>query len=417
MNSLVKPVETQFRKRNFLIIFQLISFLIFLGAIFSSNLSYAAYLVAELPTQNGQENLGTHIIIAGSGKDAGDQWLNIAHTQALIFKDRAQHGRILLISALDDISYRKKVSQWGYIHIQVKDSKFNADSLISELGHINLIHSVDFIGHNGAILGFMLQNSENRFYLNDIPKLQALKSHFGKNSFVRIMGCNTGWTLAPAIANALSVPTAGTFTFSDIQSMHESKTWYYNDAGRFPGGKFINFNEISFFEPQTCIQGGGCQRMKVVNIPYHGKLGNYSGTLPYMKYFCGSLQKSDCFRRMAESTQYLIGSTPLNEKPSLGEFAQTLADQFCPSSAHPERREACLERIQDFILGKTHLEKTYNSTSESPISCTFQKCEVEKYCPQDGGSCVMRAKKVNGPITSFIDELNAYVEGYKIWVK
>lgn len=381
-------------------------------SLFASVPSFAAFFQADLPTTRAQATVGTHIIISGKGLEVGDQWLRAAHTQALLFKDKDVHGAIRVIGAIENDRTLKMLSQWGYQNIQVFEQNFSGPRLNDLLLRNSRIASIDWIGHNGAILGFVLEDYSNRFFLNDARAMAPLAARMTKDSYVRIMGCNTGWTLAPEMAKALRVPVAGTFTFADIQKLHETREWFYHDEGRYPGGVFLKRNEVSYVTPIDCSYDGGCMRLKPVNINYQGKHGNYGGTVPFNKFFCADLPLADCQRRMALSLTQHPSTTHFSSRPSQAQFIQVLADFFCPASKDVTKREACALAISNHVRGVKLLNKTFTTSSGPTITCNMRKCEVVKDC--SSGTCVMMGTGEPGTATTFVDELNSYVQGYQL---
>jgi hypothetical protein len=387
--------------------------ILFFAAALISTSAHADYFAAELKTADENPNVGVHIIIAGKGLEVVDQWLKAAQTQALIFKDRKIHGPIKIISAIDKPSYAGQIKTWGYSNIRVFNQTMTGKRIVDLISEHQKIASIDFIGHNGAFRGLALEDYDNRFYLDTVELMKPLKNRFTADSFIRVMGCNTGWNLAPALADTLNVPVSGTFTFADIQKMHETNLWYYGDEGRYPGGKFISTNILSYSEPLSCKHSGGCLRLKPVSIPYQGKHGKYKGTLPYMKFFCGDLSKNDCARRMAKSTQYLIGVNNLQNKPSQNLFAQTISDHFCSAWMDLNKRIDCERQITSHLTGAKAVNKIFKTISETTLTCDFKKCSFKTNC--ESGVCVLEAD-VSKPSTTTFDELNMYKLGYDLWM-
>jgi hypothetical protein len=375
----------------------------------------ADYFSADLKTSDENPNMGVHLIIAGKGLEVVDQWLIAAQSQALVFKDRKNHGPIKIISAIDLPSYSEYIKAWGYSNVRVFKQTMTDQRVVSLIAENQKIASIDFIGHNGAIKGLALENYDNRFFMDAVQLMAPLKSRFTADSFIRVMGCNTGWNLAPALANALNVPAAGTFTFADIQKLHETNVWYYNDKGRFPEGtKFNTVNSVSYSEPITCKKSGGCLRLKPVSIAYQGKHGKYSGTLPFMKFFCGNLSTNDCARRMAKSTQYLIGINNLQNKPSQNLYAETVSDHFCSAWLDSNKRVTCQRQIMDHMNGQKSVLTQFKTVSENMLTCDFKKCAFKTNC--DSGTCVLEADVTKGASTATYDELNMYKLGYTLWM-
>lgn len=375
----------------------------------SMQTAHAAFFQAELPSARAQAALGTHVVIVGNGMETGSMFLRAGHTQSLIFRDRPEHGRIVMIGAIQSEKTTALVADWGYRGIVQNSATFTAPQLIRALSKLGKIASIDYVGHNGAFVGMVLEDYGNRLFLQDVPAFAALKKQFMPNAVIRLMGCNTGWKLAPALADALNVPVGGTFTFADLQQPHELGDWFFHDEGRFPEGKFVSRNDRSFFTPVDCRNNGGCMRLKTVANPYTGTHGNYGGGLPFMKYFCGGLKTTECFRRMALSTSTLIGNKPLDSSLQRETFAATVAEQFCPSYKDAGKREDCRRKVGDHVLGKAPLNRTYTPFSGTSLSCDFRTCRFTVECGER--NCVFRAP--TDPSTTFVDEINAYIAGYR----
>ena len=375
----------------------------------------AAYFQADLATENSDDQIGTHLIIAGRGLEVGDQWLSIAHTQALMFKDKSKHGRIRLISGIDNINtYNTKITKWGYQNIKVYNETMTGSRVVQRISDIEKIASIDFVGHNGAFMGFALEGYSDRFFLSTVDQLATQKSKFTKDSFVRIMGCNTGWKLAPYMAKVLNVPVAGTFTFADVQALFDPATWYYNDVGRFPeGSKTVLVNNVSFKKPYACSGGGGCLRLKPVSIAYAGKHGSYSGTLPFIKYFCGNLDSNECARRAAVGVSTVIGSTVIDRKPSLINYAVSVSEMMCSSWKDLNRRQLCQKNVVNHMTEIKLLNSDYNPIDEPLLFCNFKICAFTETTNDKGQSILVGIKPV-GKATTFVDEINFYKNGFNL---
>lgn len=384
----------------------------FLTFILTALSSQAAFFTADLPNPQSDPSKGTHLLIVGKGLEVGDQWLRIAHTQALVFRDRGGTGQIHMIAAIEDQYSVDMMRELGYQNLKTFNRTMNDQEVLNDILKTKKIESIDFIGHNGALYGFALEDYSERFFLPAVDQLKQIKSRMSATSFIRLYGCNTGWYLAPAMANALNVPVGGSFTFADIQGLHELNEWFYNDEGRFPPGQWLKSNALTYSQPQKCTGKTGCLRMKVVNSSYQGKHGSYGGTLPFLKFFCGGLETNDCFRRMAMSTTSMISVKAIQEKPSRQDFAAVLADQFCPAWKDAGRRQECQTKVMNHVLKIQTLPDYFSTTDETNMTCDFKSCKMTKDC--SSGSCVVTST-VPGPSKTFVNELNAFMRGYELW--
>lgn len=385
--------------------------------VFSSSAS-AAFLTASLAPKSGGLETKSYVVIAGKGLEVSDQFLKIAHTQALIYQDKNPSAKVYLIAGIDKDNAAHLVGRWGYKHTRVYKEDFTATRLINLIGTLKSISGIDFYGHNGAFRGLALEDYENRLYTKEIPALKAaIGAKLEKDAVIRLYGCNTGYILAPLLAKELNRPALGTYTFADTQRILDNGLWYYNDTGRYPEGhSFIGENAISFNQPLSCISGGGCYRLKVVNTNYQGTHGNYGGTVPFLKVHCGNLKTETCASIVAKSTLNLIPSEPLlvssQVKPTLAQFAAHVSDQFCGSWVDLEKRADCNSKVQDHLLGRSQLNINFTTTTSPTLQCDLRGCQFQKNC--SSGTCVFES---TGPkkTTTYVDELNFYKMGFERW--
>lgn len=377
----------------------------------TTSVAQAAYFTADFVTPGEDASLGTHIIVSGNGMEVGRSWLEIARTQALVYGNKSRHGKIRIIGAYAkdaDLAYPRS---WGYSNIQANGKTFNSTRLLEALGQVPTIASIDFIGHNGAILGFALESYDFRFFLKDVTEFAKFKNRFTKDAFIRLYGCNTGWNLAPAMAKEWGVPAAGSMTWEDIQFLHSNLTWYFQIPGRYPEGGSAPHNTISFGKPEAC-RNAACSRLKTSNYTYNGLRGTYQGTLPFIKFFCGTINQDDCYRRMALSTQYQVGVIHYEGKPNVEDFATGLADQFCNANEFAAPYETCLTTIKNHLLSERGtLPPTFTTVAGKMLTCSFLKCVFKTVC---NGNCDLIGD-FSTPSTAMVDELNAYKRGFALW--
>ena len=379
----------------------------------------ASYMTADLATPDANSKLGTHVVVAGQGLEDGTTWLKAAQTQAMVYRDRHNHGTIRMISAVDDArkaDYLLMLKNWGYSNIRFMPQAFLGQNLVTELTALPLIASLDFIGHNGAFFGLALQDegSTHRFYKSHVDAMVG-KVHFSKDSFIRLIGCNTGWFLAPYMASKLGVPAEGTLTSSDVQFLFSTGAWFFDESGAHPNGSVISEqNALSFLNPQACPDHVGCVRLRPENGPYYGQHGTYTGALPFLKFFCGSVEPQDCFRRMAASMTYFVGTSTAD---SPEHFAESITDKFCPANLDLAASSACRLAVGNHILGGRPLPSTFTTLSSKvpQLSCDFQACQFSVVKDGKGQNILVSAGK--GPSTAFVDELNAYRTGFALLVR
>ena len=396
------------------------------------NSANAGYLEADLPSANqadvtvGANSAGAHIVIAGRGLEAGKTWLMAAQTQALVFHERDEARGVKLFTAFDPAKkdeYVALLQNWGYENILIHEDEFTANELILCLHEVALISSFDFIGHDGAFLGLALEDegANHRFYISDVRRMKG-QVRFSKDAFIRLLGCNTGWFLAPAMAVALGVPARGTLTSADVELVYGSGAksgWFYDeDGGQPPGSARAKHNLITFENAQRCTSGAGCTRLKAINGSYVGQHGVYAGSLPFAKYFCGNVPQEDCFRRMALSVQYSVSVTPMEKSTqdqvsSIDNFAAALADDFCPpSNVTSSWAVGCRENVVNEITGRVAIDRNYTTLkrANTQLICTFSRCAFH-VGHDDKGQKILLSDSEQGS-TSFVDELDAFRDGY-----
>lgn len=380
----------------------------------------AGYVEADDASPPTTESLGTHVVIAGQGLEAGLTWLKAAQTQVLIYADRKPHGRIHLISAVNPKNpgiYLSLLKAWGYQNITYHAEEFIGDDVVKILEQIPLIESVDFIGHDGGFLGFALEDEgpTHRFYKAAINKM-AGHVRFSANSFIRFLGCNTGWYLAPYAAKILGVPSSGTLTSADVEVLANDQIWYFDENAYFPKNlRPARQNTSSYSRPVNCGSESGCVRLHSVNTNYHGQHGIYRGALSFSKFFCAAVESSDCFRRMALSTRYAVGPRPQQNENANGEsdFEQAMVDQFCPPSPSANQRSVCQERILKHLRGQERLDATFTTlpADVSQLSCDFNHCLFNVI--KDAKGANIFADSLTGPADTLVRELDAYLQGQR----
>lgn len=383
--------------------------------IFGFSLSaQAAYFQADLSANNDDVSMGTHIIIVGKGIEVGDLWLPIAHAQALTFKDKKNHGPIKMIAAIDKPdTFNKKLSDWGYRNVKVYNKTMTGTDIVNMIGQNEKISSIDFIGHNGAFLGFALEGYDYRMFLKHVDLMKSFKHKFTKDSYIRILGCNTGWSLAPYMAEQLGVPTAGTFTSADIQILMNDNQWYIDVTSLQPkGASRIKTNTNDFSEPLNCTYGAGCVRLKTIPIQYSGKRGSYKGTVPFLKYFCGSVNSDDCARRAALSVLTNFGqSAGTDNQLTIDNYSTAVSDIMCVAWKDHNAYRDCLTKVKVHMKGNISLPKTYTTALSPMLVCNFKKCETKSRW--DGANNIMEGIFTK-PSTTFVDELDFYKRGFEL---
>jgi len=390
----------------------------FVSILFFSNTLWADYLTATLPAKQPSQKTSTYVLIVGKGLEVGDQFLKAAHTQALVYQEKVPTASIFMVAGIDYSTASKFVKDWGYTNVKVKNEVYTADRLIAALKGVSRIAGIDLYGHNGALRGFALENYDTRLFTANMKSLAtAIAGKMESGAIIRAYGCNTGYYLAPQLAEALNVPVLGTYTYADTQQILDDQLWYYNDKGRYPDGhSFIFTNSLSFEKPVQCLHGGGCLRLKTVTNQYQGKHGKYGGTVPFTKVHCGKISAKNCADRLAKSTMTLIASAPIkgfaDQKPSLEDFSSRMVDQFCGSWIDLKKRDRCSADVMAHLQGTKALSPTYTVSSVPTLDCDLKTCSFRKNC--SSGTCVLESA-IDKASKTFVNELNFYKLGFDNW--
>lgn len=376
-----------------------------------SLLARAEYFQADLVTPNSDPQVGTHLIIVGKSIEFGDLWMAMGHGQALVFKDKLKHGNIRLISAIDNLdTFQERLKSWGYTHVQHIKKNMAESDVVSIIASTPKIASLDFLGHNGALKGIALENYDYRFFKSGVDELKKYKSHFTSDSYIRISACNTGWNLAPYMAEVLGVPVSGTLTTDGIQALYAPSVWYFDT--NHPNVAALKYNSISYKEPMNCASRAGCRRLKPILTAYSGKHGTYVGTLPFAKYFCGSMTIQDCSRRAALSIITEFSSTAISDQPSLAQYSAGVVDLMCPGYNNLADKLKCKKIVIDHLSGVKSVAPTYSPIEQPLVNCTFKKCKFKTV--DDGQGHFVMVSDLTQASTAFYDELNFYKLGFSL---
>jgi hypothetical protein len=366
-----------------------------------------AYVITTYKTTTMKNDLPTRIIVAGGGDDLGTMFQQVAIARAHKFLEQSAEYQIVFISALEKgINNKEFLKQSGFNILDEKKSTFDGEALINVLVKFNKIASIDIFSHSSAQYGLHLDSKIHRLTTNT-KGLENLKGHFLKDAYAQLHGCNSGFTLAPFLANIWEIPVAGSLTSTNFQRLHSDGNYYLTEEG---------FSPNSDWAAKSKCDGGVCLRLKPDNHPYVGFWGDYGdGGLPFYKFFCPKNTTEVCNRVMAKSLLNFSGLHSITSASSLSEYKKVVIDFLCPISAKSDLRNECAENLETSLVTG---DETYNPFSRTLIECNFESCQAEIICksvifigPKKPGTCNL-INHFEGKPTTLVREYKAYLNGF-----
>lgn len=374
-----------------------------------------AVLVGHFESRNENPNAPVHVLISGRGGDVGTLFQQAAISLAHKIAEQPGHGPIVTYMKKNTDSNLGQLAQWG-VQAQDDGAVFNTTYLVRKLSGLRQgIASIEFFGHNSAAAGFQLDGPGNRLPPT-ADGFEAIKGLMIPGSFVRLNGCNTGYYLAPWMANRLGVPVAGTFASDDFQELYTNKRFYYHDEGRYPGGPFAATNAISYATTKDCANGG-CVRIMPVHFAYSGAAGESTAGLSILKFFCPKGDNDDCAKVRARALRLSVGIRPLSAATPFDQVVDVLAEQFCPAYLDAAKYSSCVKALKDHGMGIRALPRDFTTFGDRSLACNNRACAFTMKCGWEAGHlpgiCHIDAAG-NDPSTVFMDEFDATLRGWKL---
>ncbi|MBX3021761.1 MAG: hypothetical protein KF799_08810 [Bdellovibrionales bacterium] len=305
--------------------------------------STVLYYVAVWGRPALDRNLPTHVIVTGHGGKAGTLFQNVSAARAQKYAEVFPDHQVMLITVneLDDDDNARKLESWGFTILHGRSSMLSVSYMVDEMRVLKKVASFDLYSHaneaNGASLDADYLSKNSR-------EVRVLKGLFTANAWAAIHGCNSGWSVAPALADMWGIPVSGSFTGTHFERLHTAGDFYPYDLALAPPGPFAVENPLSYNQPISCA-GGGCMRMHPDPYRYWGEWGVATHGLGFMRFFCGPVRSPDCERRMALSLVGYIGKTNLNLQSTAAEFTSVLKEYMCPIHRDQPVRNACEQGI------------------------------------------------------------------------
>ncbi len=387
-------------------------FAFILAATFTS--ANASYHVATYNTENLDTNKATRLLVAGNGDDLGLLFEEVAKAKAMKYAEQYPGEQIVFIAIQEkELGSEANLNRYGFKIIRTESGKFDGKEFLREAMNFKKIKSLDIFSHSSAQFGIHLDGREHRLNVST-RGLEKLKSNFTPDAFVYLHGCNSGFELAPFMANAWGIPVAGSLTSTNFQKLHSDGNFYLSEEGFAPNSDWAQTNKLSFDTEVKCSKGA-CQRLKPDNTPYVGFWGAYrEGGLPFYKFFCPKSSNENCLRAMANSLLSHSLIVNLKKNSPLSEYKKAVIDFLCPISSEKDLRSECEAKLEEALTTKDY---TYNPFSRPQIECDFNKCKVEIKCEKilfapKPGTCVL-SNKYDGKATTLVREFQAYLEAFK----
>lgn len=374
-----------------------------------------AFLITNFKDNTINYDLPTRLMIAGAGDDLGMQFQEVAKAKALKYQELNPGIQIVFITAEEkELDNKQQLKRWGFSLVEERKSTFDGESFLDEALKFKQIASLDIFSHSSAQYGIHLDGKTHRLTLNT-KGVEKLKSHFMKDAFAYLHGCNTGFNLAPFLSKIWEVPVAGSMTSTNFQKLHSDGHFYLTETGYSPNSDWSDVNDKSFITPVSCKEGA-CLRLKPDNHPYVGFWGEYrEGGLPFYKFFCVKNNDQDCKRVMAKSLLSFIGNSSLKLSSSLSDYKKVVLDFLCPVSAKRNLRAECEENLEAALESG---DETYNPFSRPLVECNLQSCQAEITCKKifitgvyKPGTCEL-SNKFPGKATTLVREYKAYLDGF-----
>lgn len=377
-----------------------------------------AYYVTTFKSEILNYDLPTHVMVAGAGDQLFTQFQEVATAKALKYYELNSGEQIVLITAKEiEVDNSALLTKWGFIIQHENKGTFEGKTFIAEMLKFNKIISLDIFSHSTAQYGIHLDGRFHRLS-TDTKNLIKLKSHFLKDAYVFLHGCNAGYSMAPYLSELWEIPVAGAMTSSNFHKLHSDGNFYLDEVGSYPNSNWAKINDKSFVEPVKCREGA-CLRLKPDNVPYLGFWGSYrEGGLPFYKFLCVKNTYEDCTRVMAKSMLSFVSNVHITQDSSLDEYKKAVVDFLCPINSKNNLRQECEENLVNALSTG---DETYNPFSRPQIECDFKGCKAQIKCKPlsflsrdlfKPGSCEL-VRTFNGKSTTIVREFKAYLDGFK----
>lgn len=394
-----------------------------MALVFAAVSADAFVIAVPTPQPSIKSSTPTHLIVVGRGKDMGLGFLESAVAQTKKYQAIYPEHQVVIFAVDDDgggtdsVSYLKNRN---FTMIQATSGNLKMANITRAVEKYNLsrLESMDVISHNAPTFGSVLESNLNRMKPED-DELLPLKSRFAETFYIKLHGCNSGYGVAPGQANTLGVLVLGTLTSTNLTTPHSDGFWYYNDKGQYPESA-PQAKDLLLSDTQSmACKGTLCSRLMPVRSPYNGYWGQLDAGLPYFKAFCPVGKDEQCKKAMARSLIDRLGdNAPLNKNRSLENITAALQDLMCPSTTNTEKKQACLDGIDQVVAG--NLKRFAPTWTGKNIKCNLNDCQAKVKCKKTlglfpkAGSCSLPGSVNDADLQTAVTEINAYLEGFRL---
>lgn len=378
-----------------------------------------AGMIARYPGLGNSTSTGAkHVIVVGVGNDLGNMFLKAAMGKVAKLKDSEPESEILIYAQVTkDLQKESQIlSDMGLELLEANNDNLPLSKIFKSARVGRAISSLTFYVHSAITYGIHLYKG-GRYDQND-DNWDLLKGYFQLGAYVHLIGCNTGYYLAPALSLRLQVPVAGALTSTDFQYLNDKSEWKY----AAPTGDLtypqVEMNRKSFSTPVSC-QTGVCSRMQPYYRSYSGYWGDFkNGGFPGFKFFCNAVDELVCEKVMAISLTQQVSNTALTLRSSESDFRLALADLACPQV----REQNLIQQCRDFVLNfqEASPESNYSPFWEKTLACDLHSCQFDFKCEprswfNSDVSCLLQ--NPNLKTNSFAEEIRHYIRGIKAIVQ
>lgn len=377
--------------------------------------AHADYHVAVYKSSSIDVNKPTRLLLAGNGDDLGLLFQEVGKAKAMKYNELNSDEQIVFVAIKEKgLDSEASLVRYGFKVVRNERASLDGVEFVNMALAFKKILSLDIFSHSSAQFGIHLDGRENR--LNTKTKgLEKLKSNFTKDAFVYLHGCNSGFNLAPFMANTWGVPVAGSMTSTNFQKLHADGNFYLSEEGFAPNSDWSETNTLSYDTETNCSKGA-CQRLKPDNTPYVGFWGAYrEGGLPFYKFFCPKNSSETCLKALANSLLSHTLIVNLKRDSSLSDYKKAVVDFLCPVSSKKDLRGECAAKLEEALITQDY---TYNPFSRPQVECDFNSCKVEISCDKvlftglpKPGTCELKNKS-QGKATTLVREYKAYLDAY-----
>lgn len=335
--------------------------------LFTSSIA-SAYILAQRNAPGKQAwdpNHPTRIIFAS--KDLA--FASVGYQQFEVLKRNHSSDQYVFLTTFPTSTTSKQsaLKQKGFVLVKDDAAALSSPAFFKELSALKNIKSMHMIGHNGAQLGPWLQDADNRWNYK-AERLKELQSNFAADAYIHMLGCNSGWHVAPSISKLLQVPVISTFTSTALHVLTNTQEYeLYSEA------------VVANRKTENCTQKT-CMNLRPESTPYHfGKHQNPKAIwLPIAKPVChANISDDRCRKAYATSLLDVISSqNKASAYNNLEDFQNIFFDQVCGAYASADSQVSCRQAVRTALLNQqNYFPFRYGQPLDCPAlrACSFNE--------------------------------------------